>query len=190
MWRLLSVIVFWFSVGTATAQEVKVQGETKDTTSLKQPHSPKKATLLSAVLPGAGQIYNKKYWKVPIIYGAFGTCAYFAVQNRQEYLRYRDAYRLETDGDSTTVSEFANFPITVNGIREWRDRYKQWMELNYILMGLTYVLNILDANVDAHLFYFNVNDDLSLRWQPQFGRLPRMRAPTAGISIQLNLNYK
>ena len=152
-------------------------------------HSPKKAAIWSALLPGAGQVYNKKYWKVPIIYGAFTTCAYFAVDNRREYLRYRDAYRAETDNDSTTISEFDGFPITVQGIRDRRDQFKQWMELSYILGGLTYVLQIVDASVDAHLFYFDVSDNLSLRWQPQFRRNRFLNTSTAGVSLHLTLKH-
>jgi len=151
-------------------------------------HSPKKATIRSAIIPGWGQVYNKKYWKVPVIYAAFGTCTYFAIENRRQYIRYRDAYRAETDGDSTTISEFANLPITTEGIRDWRDQYKQWMELSIILGGITYVLNIVDASVDAHLFAFDVSDDLSLRWQPHIRRDWRTQSTFTGVSLKLTFS--
>tara|TARA_Y100000768_G_scaffold334573_1_gene275372 strand:+ start:428 stop:1030 length:603 start_codon:yes stop_codon:yes gene_type:complete len=153
-------------------------------------HSPTKAAILSAVLPGAGQVYNKKYWKLPIIYAAFGSCIYFAIDNHKQYVRYRDAYRAETDDDSTTVSEFANYAITTEGIKDWRDQYKEWMELSYILGGVTYVLQIIDASVDAHLMYFDVSDDLSIHWQPEFRRIGNTNQTYAGFRLNFTLKYK
>ncbi len=175
------------SLRVDTLEQSVVVNQTADT--LKQ-HSPKKAAILSAILPGAGQVYNKKYWKLPIIYGAFATCTYFAIDNRKEYIRYRDAYRAETDNDSTTVSEFNGFTITTQGIKDRRDQYKQWMELSYILGGLTYVLQIVDASVDAHLFDFDVSDNLSMRWQPEFRRNAHLNTATAGVRLQFNLKYR
>lgn len=128
-------------------------------------HNPRKAALLSAVLPGAGQIYNHKYWKPPIIYIGAGTLLYFANYNNIRYNRYKDAFKLRYDNDSTTIDEF-------NGIYQDQDLitlknyFRRNRDLLYICTGLLYTLNILDAYVDAHLFYFTVNDDALVYYRP------------------------
>jgi len=152
-------------------------------------HSPRKAAILSAVLPGAGQVYNKKTWKVPIIYAAFATCTYFALENRDLYIEYRDNYRNAIDNDSTTINEYEGL-ISNTGLRDLRNQHRQWMELNIILGGLTYILNIVDASVDAHLFHFDVSDNLSLRWQPDVRMNPITRTSFSGVKLTLTLGKK
>lgn len=148
-------------------------------------HSPRRALKLALLAPGTGQFYNKKYWKMPLVYGGFAACGYFFVENRSQYLRYRDAYRIEEDGDPNTQSEFADQNITPQGIAQRRDQYKQWMELSVIGFGGIYLLQVVDAYVDAHLFDFDVSDDLSLRWQPEFQ--PGLgRQNTMGLRLSLN----
>lgn len=153
-----------------------------------KPHSPKKASLLSAVLPGAGQIYNRKYWKLPLVYGGMGISLYLALDYRDQYQRYRTAYRYLVDDDSTTVSEFEGALST--GVRDTRDTYRRWMEMSYIAMGLIYVLQIVDANVDAHLMEFDVSDDLSLKVMPDVIHAANSRTPAAGITLTLRPKRK
>lgn len=150
-------------------------------------HSPRKALKLALFLPGSGQIYNKKYWKMPIVYGGFAACTYFFIENRSQYLRYRDAYRLEVDENPDTQSEFADQNITPQGIAQRRDQHKQWMELSIIGIGATYLLQVVDAYVDAHLFDFDVSDDLSMSWQPNFQ--PGLNT-TRTMGVKLSLNFK
>ncbi len=129
-------------------------------------HSPRKAMLLSALLPGAGQIYNEKYWKAPVVWAGFAVFGYFINQNAKEYRRFRTAYNYSVDGDSTTISEFPNVSPTL--LANERDIYRKWRDLSIILSVGWYALNIIDANVDAHLFNFDVSDVATLRWEPTF----------------------
>ena len=110
---------------------------------------PKKATFYSAILPGAGQVYNKKYWKVPILYAGFGLAGYFAIDYQKDVNTIRD---LINSGRTDLLP-------TLNQRKSWRDR-------SYIALVLIYALNIIDANVDAHLAHFDVSDDLSLEILP------------------------
>lgn len=135
----------------------------KDSATLK--HSPHKATIYSAVLPGLGQAYNKKYWKIPIIYVGFGVSGYFAVDNQKQYNKYKEAYRIRLDGNENTVDQFAD-SYTEEDLRLLKNFYRRNRDLSYVSIGLIYVLNIVDAAVDAHLFQFNVDDNLSLQWSP------------------------
>ncbi len=130
--------------------------------------SPKKACILSAIIPGAGQIYNKKYWKVPLVYLAIGVPVWFAYDTNKEYKIYKDAYISRTDNDPATVD---NFPLfTDSQLKENVDFYRRYRDMNFFLIGLMYALNIVDAGVDAHLSTFNVSNDLSLHFSPaQFG---------------------
>lgn len=127
-------------------------------------HSPKKATLYSLV-PGLGQIYNKKYWKLPIVYAGFGVTGYFAVTNGREYGKYNDAYKCAINLKDECTNELAQ-KYTSDDLKTIRDYYRRNMELSYIIMGVWYVLQMLDATVDAHLYYWEVDDNLSVRVDP------------------------
>lgn len=143
--------------------QVKAQHATaKDTIVIKR-HSAKKATLFSAVIPGLGQAYNKKYWKIPIIYGGF-IGLYCSIDfNSREYNKFKDAYSRRIAGDTSST----NFPYyTTDNLISLRNYYRRNLELTYILSGLLYILNIVDASVDAHLFDFNINNDLSMHVEP------------------------
>jgi len=135
-----------------------------ETDTLYMEHSAKKATYWS-FLPGAGQIYNKKYWKVPIVYAGFGVIGYFAVINRNEYLKYHDAYVCSATLGEECDDELAQKYSTEN-LKSIRDYYRRNTELSFILGAVWYVLQMVDAVVDAHLFYWNVDDDISLKVEP------------------------
>ncbi len=188
---VISLILFLLSSSAFAQKEsdsLKIKGEkmveVSDTT--KTSHSPKKAAILSAVLPGAGQIYNKKYWKLPIVYGGMATAIYLAIDYRKEYFRYREGYRSLIDNDPNTVSEFENQPVTPEGVRDVRDTYKNWMEMSFIAAGLVYVLNIVDASVDAHLMEFDVSDNLSIKAQPRVFYVRGIAQPSFGLSLSLS----
>lgn len=129
-------------------------------------HSPKKATVLSAILPGLGQAYNKKYWKIPIVYAGLAATTYFIHINNQEYHRYKTAYLYRIDGDPNTVDEFVNIYNDEAQLRSLTDFYRRNRDLMIIGTAGVYLLNIIDAAVDAHFYDFDVSDDLSLRIQP------------------------
>jgi hypothetical protein len=132
-------------------------------------HSPSKATLYSTVLPGLGQVYNKKLWKVPAIYAGLGWFTYQAIANGQEFTRYRNGYKaslLGSDSLADPILVTLGFPAGTSGarLRAGRDLYRRNRDLSIMAVGLIYVLQIVDANVDGHLFNFDVSDDLSARW--------------------------
>lgn len=162
--------------GTVTGD---VEATANSTDSVADFHSPKKATIMSAVLPGLGQIYNKKWWKVPIIYGGFAVAGYFLKDNYERINLYKDAYNAATDGDPATTN---NTGYSTTDLLTLIDQYKTWRDLSYISIAAIYVLNIIDANVDAHLFYFNVSEDISLNVQPY---VSPFRGQSSGLTLSL-----
>ena len=155
----------------------------RDTLDWRHRHSPPKATILSAVLPGAGQIYNRKYWKAPIVWAGLGTCIYFIQDNNSQYQRYKDAYLAVVDGDPDTIDEFGG-RYSPQQLLDVTDTYRRWRDLSYIFLGLSYMLNVIDANVDAHFVRFDVGPDLSLSMGPS---LYVAAHGGAGLSIGLAL---
>jgi hypothetical protein len=141
-------------------------------------HSPKRATIYSAILPGLGQAYNKKYWKIPIIYAGFGTIGYFIGWNNNYYKTYKLAYSDLTDDDPDTDSYLdilppgynLDDPTTKNNFKtsltKGQNYYRRNRDLLVISMIGFYGLNIIDASVDAHLFDFDISEDLTMNWQP------------------------
>jgi hypothetical protein len=128
-------------------------------------HNPTKAMWMSAALPGLGQYYNQKYWKIPIVYAGFSTLAYFSITNRQEYVKYRDAYAIKQEfGEETPEDPIYNY--SPDQLLRMREYYQSNLELNYILFGVFYLLQIIDASIDAHFYDFNINDNLSLEFDP------------------------
>ena len=164
--------------------------EQNNVTTVKQRHhSPKTATWL-ALIPGAGQAYNRKYWKIPIVYAGFGTTIYFAVTNKNEYHLYRDAYDYKT-GIKTDVSDHAieeSEKYTADNLITLRDYYRRNMELSWIITAAWYVVQIIDANVDAHFFYYEISDDLTLQVEPQCV-ITNDLTYSNNIGVKLKLNF-
>jgi len=133
-------------------------------------HNPTKATIYSAVLPGLGQIYNRKWWKVPIIYAGFGVMTYFIVTNTDEYLTYRCAYIEKVNGN--TNGNYADFVARYSEeeLLSATEYYRRNLELSILITAVWYILNIIDATVDAHLYTYDINENLSLKVSP--GLLP------------------
>jgi len=145
-------------------------------------HSPKKAAIMSACLPGLGQIYNRKYWKVPLVYAGLGGFGYFAWYTGSQYKTYKTAYIYRTDNDSSTIDDFPEYSDVQ--LKENVDFYRRYRDLNIILAAGFYVLNIIDASVDAHLFTFDVSDNISFRVQPSFHFAPAGRTVSQfGLSM-------
>ncbi|MBK7964469.1 MAG: hypothetical protein IPK10_03585 [Bacteroidetes bacterium] len=146
-------------------------------------HSVRKATLLSTYLPGAGQVYNRKSWKVPIIYAAFAGMGYLIKFNHDNFKKFDKALVTRYDNDPNTVDAYATI-YSEDNLRSLSDFYRRNRDLSVIGLTLIYVLNIVDAHVDAHLFNFNVDDDLSLRVNPTFEMGPYFSS--AGLSLSLH----
>jgi hypothetical protein len=161
------ILIFCFcAISTPLFSQNELSADTVSTDTVKiRKHSPTLATLLSTAVPGGGQVYNKKYWKVPIIYAGMGTSLYFAFSNHKNYKTYKDAYLTRLDEDETTIDEFDGL-LTDENLRSNMDAYRRNRDYSYIIAGLFYVMNIVDASVDAHLFTFPVNDNLTLNFEP------------------------
>lgn len=144
-------------------------------------HSPHKATIYSALIPGLGQIYNKKYWKLPIIYGATGIFIYAFDFNNTEYNKYKTAYTKMSNGE---IIEFEGYTDAATLLRI-KDSYQRNRDLNVIVLAAIYMLNIVDATVDAHLFDYKISDDLSLNVQPTVKRTYANQS-TLGVSLSFS----
>lgn len=140
-------------------------------------HSPRKATIYSAVLPGLGQIYNRKYWKVPLVFGGFAALGYFINFNNGEYVKYRQAYSDIIDLDPNTNSyvqlftdprnlQPENIGQSTERLRKAKDYWRRNRDLVVIGTAVFYALNIIDASVDANFFNFDISDDLTINWVP------------------------
>jgi hypothetical protein len=128
-------------------------------------HSPLKATIFSAVIPGAGQIYNRKYWKAPIVWAGMGIATGFIIYNTNKYRTYRNALVAAGDADPLTINTTQYNSAQLNDLQ---DGYHKLMDISWFSLAGVYLLNIIDAHVDAHLWYFDVGDDVSLRLRPGF----------------------
>ena len=147
---------------------------------------PGKAAMYAAVLPGLGQIYNKKYWKLPLVYGALGAGVYAITFNHDQYRIYLDAFYTRID-DEPDNDQFVGV-YDERQLIELQNIYRRWRDLSIILTGVAYGLQILDAYVDAHLFYFDVSDDLSINWQPSI--LQNQYAQPNAFGVGITLSFK
>lgn len=146
-------------------------------------HSPSKAAMLSSTFPGMGQVYNKKYWKVPIVYAAMGAAVYAIIWNQDQYKIYEQAFYSQIDNDQSN-DQFAGV-YDQRQLIELQNFYRQQRDLSIILGAVAYGLNVLDAYVDAHLFYYDVSDDLSLRWEPTIMNNQNLSALSFGFGVTL-----
>jgi hypothetical protein len=152
---------------------------------LKKKHSPKKAALMSACLPGLGQVYNKKYWKVPVIYVGFAALGYAFYRSQTLYVNYRDAYKYRVDNDPTTIDNYM-YVYSDNTLFEIQQHYHRNRDLSAIGLGLVYILNIVDASVDGHLFTFDVSDDLSFNIHPNVVYIASTNKYQSGFTLKIN----
>lgn len=173
----------------AIAQKKQKEEKPEKEKTKQQWPSPHKATLW-ALIPGAGQVYNKKYWKLPIVYAGFAVTGYFGIANRTEYLKYREAFLCSEKADNNTNFTCDN-PLAqkykTGDLLSITNYYRKNMELSFIIMGGWYILQILDAAVDANLYYWNVDDNLSLQIEPviQPFNIPNQLPAHNGIRITL-----
>jgi hypothetical protein len=197
----IRMLFLWLLLFVIAGTEFRAYGQENkaDTTDIKKQvveHSPRKATIYSAILPGLGQIYNRKYWKVPIIYGGFATFGYFINFNNDLYIKYRKAYSDIIDEDPNTNSYLK---LGVNPINFEPDKIAQFTErlkrakdgsrrnrdLVIISTIVFYAANIMDASVDAHFFNFDISDELTFNWTPA----PMMCADQKLFGIQCRFTF-
>ena len=144
------------------------------------PLTPAKAAFYSAILPGLGQAYNKRYWKIPIVYGAIGTSAYFYIDSNRRYHDVRDAYKRRLEGYNDDKYQYLDDDRLIAA----QKFYQRNRDLSALFVVGFYVLNIIDANVDAALLQFNVNDRLSLR--PEVYKNNVTIKPNVGLTFNYN----
>lgn len=145
------------------------------------PLAPSKAAFYSAILPGLGQAYNKKYWKIPIVYAAMGTGIYSYSWNNKKYHEFRDAYKRRLAGfNDDQFQDIYDDNRLISGQRF----HQKNRDLSLLITAGLYILNIVDANIDAHLMQFNVNDDLSVR--PDFQQNDLNYKYNLGITLVYN----
>ncbi|MDT0557208.1 DUF5683 domain-containing protein [Ichthyenterobacterium sp. W332] len=156
------------------------------------PLRPSKAAFFSAILPGLGQAYNKKYWKIPIVYAAIGTGVYFYINNNNQFKRYRSAFKSRLAGFNTDEfwgvdidgNPLASPRVSNDGLQRAQEQFRKNKELSLLITIGLYALNIIDANVDAHLLQYNVDDNLAIRPHYQYNELEN------SSDVGLTLNFK
>ncbi|MBK8653433.1 MAG: hypothetical protein IPN20_05995 [Haliscomenobacter sp.] len=148
----------------------------------KTPPNPKTALKLSLIFPGAGQLYNGKWWKAPLVYGALGGMIYTIDFNQSRYQRLQTALELQLENQP---HEFSDRITSPDALRSLRDQYDKATQLSYIGTFAVYVVIGVEAFVDAHLQNFDVSEDLSLRVKPVLILPTPTQSPAAGIGLSL-----
>jgi hypothetical protein len=143
--------------------------------------NPRLATYRSAIIPGWGQAYNKKYWKIPIIYAALGITTATFIYNIKYYRLLKQAYIYRTDSDPANDLQIdpSFIPLSTESIRSYRNEFRQNVDYSVIFFLLFWGLNVVDATVDAHLKSFDVSEDLTLKLKPKYD--PLTKTPTLSL---------
>lgn len=182
--QFIIVITFLFLSTSITVAQLTDTTKAQFTDTIKSTpkkyHSPKKAALMSTFLPGLGQVYNKKYWKLPIIYVGFGALAYSINYNQMKYKTYLNDLKDSYDGTYTGAYQ----QDQLNTLQHYYHRYR---DLSVIGAAALYLLNIIDANVDAHLYTFDVSEDLSFRIHPAVINTAYVNHYSYGLSLTIKL---
>ena len=190
--------VVFDTIGNAviTADTIVKEEKAAKPAKVKKPHSPLKATIMSACLPGLGQIYNGKWWKTPIVYAGLGGLGYLVYRNHSEYRSYLHAYEFKTGDlpEGATLSEYETEladKYAASQLQTYKESYRRNFELFTILTVAWYGLNIVDACVDGHLYTYDISDDLSINIDP-FLRATETPVPMpqyAQVGVTFKLNF-
>ena len=185
---LIFFVLFKFNVVAQQLDSLKINDTIQKQNNTKKTYSKaRRAAIYSACLPGLGQGYNKKYWKIPIIYAGLGGFGYMFYANNKKYNYYRTALLLSINNNG--VAEADGRIYSTDQLQVLKLDYKKYRDYGVIGMGIIYLLNIIDANVDGHLKTFDVSDDLSLHinpWQNKYGIGNSNYKTAYGLSITLN----
>ncbi|CAI8210103.1 MAG: Uncharacterised protein [Flavobacteriaceae bacterium] len=196
-------IIFLLFLGQAYAQETtttkdevkqerKLEREQRRLERALDPLSPSRASFLSAAVPGLGQFYNRKYWKVPLAWAAVGTGVFVYQFNQTEYLRYRTAFKLRSAGFSTDEFYDVNLDgigpdVSDRALEEAQKKAQSQRDSSLLIAIGLYLLNVLDASVDAHLKPFNMNEDLNVSIQPILRQHPVQIGAEIGLNLKITL---
>jgi hypothetical protein len=181
----ITFLLFLYTPSSAQVTDTTKTSIVTQVPATKKYHSPKKAALYSTILPGLGQAYNKKYWKIPIIYAGAAALIYSINLNQTKYVQYRDAYKYRIDNNPLTTDNYVG-KYTDENLNTLQKYYHRYRDLSVIGAGLLYIINIVDASVDAHLFTFDVDDNLSFNIHPTLINTANINQYTTGLS----LNFK
>jgi len=192
----LSVMICYGSFGQNkkdTSNNITIQGDSLIISGGKEivevidtlENRPNTAALFSAALPGLGQAYNGKYWKIPLIYGGGVVIGYYINYNNQLYKQYRDGLYALIDGDDRTVPIYPD--LDENDYQRQVDYWRRNRDLLFVTAVIVYVLNIVDAHVDAHMQLFTVDEDISVKLEPSFSQTA-MQTNLIGLSLKLRFN--
>lgn len=143
--------------------------------------TPKKTALFSAVIPGLGQFHNKHYWKIPVIYVLIGAAVYFVHDNSKNYNAFRQEYAGRLSNDPNYVWQFPQYE-NLSTIQSAKDYYRRNLDLTFLLTGVGYTLQVIDAVVFAHLKGFDISEDISLNARP-------VLMPQGGLGIGLVMKF-
>lgn len=189
-------------VSNNLADQNKMQQEikktiTSDTTTVSSWHPNSTIAMLCSIIPGGGQIYNRKYWKVPIVYGAFTACIYAVTWNSRTYNEYRNAYRDYMSSDpvknnswldfapyGAKAEDYKNYSQLKESLKRGNDAFRRYRDLSIIVTVGVYLLSFLDAYVDAQLYEFDISPDLSMRLTPdvQINNNLSQGVPSMGVN--------
>ena len=164
---------------------------------------PKRALWLALVIPGGGQIYNRKYWKLPLVYGGFIGCMYAMNWNNTMYKDYSQAYidLMDNDPNTQSYNQFLHLGMKITTeadkkryqdiFRKRKDKYRRWRDLSFFVMLGVYALSVIDAYVDAELSVFDISDDLSLKVEPTIinNRSSSNLLDASSVGLQCSLNF-
>lgn len=184
---------------TAEVPQVQLSPQATAIAPLWQPNSTK--ALLWALLPGGGQIYNRKYWKLPIVWGALTACYYAISWNNRQYRDYHEAYRDIMSADPATntawlafapagakAEDYAQYSSLRSTLKRGNDYYRRYRDLSIVATVLVYGLSLLDAYVDAELYTFDISPDLSLRFSPEIA-VPALPRPALQLGVNCSLTF-
>ncbi len=174
--KITLLSLFFLVYLTSYSQENELRFDELD------PTAPSKAAFYSAVIPGLGQGFNKKYWKIPIVYAAIGSSAYLYDFNNKKYWDYRNAYKSRKAGYKN--DPYQNLILDDDRLLDGADFHKKNRDLSMVFIVGFYILNILDANIDAHLKQYNVNESLTIK--PYINNDIEFYEQSIGISLNLN----
>lgn len=180
-----SAVIFAQKDSTAVKiKDLKIDGKLNISDNAYDPLAPSRAAFYAAIFPGLGQIYNKKYWKAPIVWGALGTSIYYYLENNSEYKRYRKAFKLRKLGlqDEFTLDNGTEIASLVT-LERAQEQLRENRDMSLLTTVILYVLQIVEASVNAHLLQFNTDDNLTFK--PTFVQDPiRIDAPKVGLTLK------
>ena len=177
------LLILILSISFVSAQKLELDTLTRKQRLIKDPLTPSKAAFYSAIVPGLGQIYTGKYWKLPIIYGGLGASGYYYFYQTKQMNSFRDIYKRRIAG--YTDDKYANRIFEKDQLIQGMNFHKRYRDLAVLYFMGFYLLNILDANVGAHLMQFNVNNQLTLRPQIE----PNLLNTNMNYGLTLNIKF-